>query len=272
MSLFNIIKSSTYRMSLFLLNNYRIILATTRTEIKRRYAGSVFGKTWAILYPLLFLSMYLFLYLVVFQVRFPQFSQLEYVLYVFCGLVPYLAFMECMNFSGTCLKQNIELVKNVVIPIEIIPVRTVLMTVISEMVGIIILALLAAINGSLSLHILWLPLIIFFQVIAFMGIAWLISPLGILFPDINYITNLFVIFLLFISPIGYQVDMLNGQYLLVVYANPIYYMLEIFRSSILYGELPSLTIFTAYVGICLILFITGCTVFSKFKDIIMDYE
>ena len=140
-------------MSLFLLKNYGIILATTRTEVKRRYAGSVFGMTWAILYPLLFLLMYLFLYLVVFQVRFPQFSQLEYVIYVFCGLVPYLAFMECMNFSGTCLKQNIDLVKNVIIPIEIIPVRVVLLAVLGELVGVFILVILSAFNNSLSLYI-----------------------------------------------------------------------------------------------------------------------
>ena len=259
-------------MTAFLLKNFSIILATTKTEVKRRYAGSLFGKTWAVLFPLLFLSMYLFLYLVVFQVRFPQFSHLEYVLYVFCGLVTYLAFMECMNYSCTCLKQNIDLVKNVVIPIEIIPVRTVLLAVTGEMVCIVILAVLALINGSLTFHILWLPLIVMLQVMAFIGIAWIISPVGILFPDISYITNLFVIFLLFISPIGYQVEMLSGKYNLLVYANPVYYMLEVFRSSILYGNWPSTSVTIIFITTCMMLFFAGCTVFSKFKDIIMDYE
>lgn len=259
-------------MILFLLDNHQVILATTRTELKRRYAGSIFGKTWVVLFPLLFLSVYLFIYLVVFKVRFPQFSQLDYVLYVFCGLVPYLAFMECINHSCSCLKQNMELVKNVIIPIEIIPVRTVLIAVVAELVGLLILIALALMNGSLTLHLLWLPLIIFFQIAAFIGIAWSISPVGILFPDISYISNLFVIFLLFVSPIAYQTDMLSGQYALIIYANPIYYMLDIFRSSIVYGQWPSLVNLFVYIGICLSLFIAGCTVFCKFKDIIMDYE
>ena len=228
--------------------------------------------TWVILFPLLFLSVYLFLYLVIFKVRFPEFSQLDYVLYVFCGLIPYLAFMDCMNSSCSCLKQNIQLVKNIIIPIEIIPVRIALMAVISEMVGLLILLALAILNGSLTIQILWLPIIIIFQIIAFTGIAWLISPIGILFPDISYITNLFVIFLLFVSPIGYQVDMLTGHYTLIVYANPVYYMLEMFRSSVLYGDWPSFNTLFVYIGICLTLFISGATVFCKFKDIILDYE
>ena len=81
---------------------------------------------WLFLQPALLLSVYLFVYLVVFKVRFPGFSRLDYVLYVFCGLVPFLGIIEAITLGAVSIKQNIHLVKNVMLPIELVPVRAVL--------------------------------------------------------------------------------------------------------------------------------------------------
>jgi len=49
----------------------RILWASAQIELHKRYAGSLLGPLWTVLYPLLFLGVYLFVWLVVFPVRFP---------------------------------------------------------------------------------------------------------------------------------------------------------------------------------------------------------
>src|SRR6185295_12018171 len=66
-----------------------VLYASARVELKKRYAGSLLGPAWTVLYPLLFLGVYLFLWLVVFRVRFSESTTaLDYVVFVFGGLVP----------------------------------------------------------------------------------------------------------------------------------------------------------------------------------------
>src|SRR5689334_10226946 len=120
-----------------LLARYRKILAAvTRVELAKKYSGSAFGKLWLVLYPALLLSMYLFVYSVVFGMQFPNSSRLEYVIYVFCGLIPYIGFMEAVTSGCVSIKQNIHLVKNVMLPIELIPVRYVLTSAATEVISL----------------------------------------------------------------------------------------------------------------------------------------
>ena len=84
---------------------YRRLLASiTRIELAKRHAGSVLGMSWVVLQPALLLSVYLFAYMVVLGMRFSGFSRFDYVLYVFCGLVPFLGFMEAVT-TGALIGQ-----------------------------------------------------------------------------------------------------------------------------------------------------------------------
>jgi len=252
---------------------YRRLLASiTRVELAKRHAGSILGMVWVILQPALLLSVYLFVYMVVFQYRFPGFSRIDYVLYVFCGLVPYLGFMEALTTGALSIRQNIHLVKNVMLPIELIPVRSVIVGMASQFVSMALVLLLVAGTGSLSWHVLWLPVVVVLQVMWLGGLTWVLSSLTVALPDITYFINLFVFLLMFLSPIGFKPDMLPSKFAWVLYANPIYYMTEMYRDSMLYGRFPSLPVATGYVVMCVATFAIGSAFFERFKGVLTDYE
>src|SRR4029077_16386210 len=117
------ISAASQRMIGIIVRYRRLLTAITRVELAKRHAGSVLGFSWVVLQPALLLSVYLFVYMGVLRMRFEGFSRFDSVLYVFCGLVPYLGFMEALTTGGLSIKQNIHLVKNVMLPIELIPVR-----------------------------------------------------------------------------------------------------------------------------------------------------
>src|SRR5438874_9833957 len=118
MRLFAALADAFRSMARIILRNRALLAAITRVELAKRHAGSALGMAWVVLQPGLLLSVYLFIYMVVFPVKLQNFSEFEFVLYVFCGLVPYLGFMEAVTTGALSIKQNMHLVKNVMLPIE----------------------------------------------------------------------------------------------------------------------------------------------------------
>jgi len=271
-SFFRALGSASAKMLEIIYRYRRLLTSITRVELSKRHAGSVLGMSWVVLQPALLLSVYVFVYMVVLKVRFPGFSQFDYVLYVFCGLVPYLGFMEALTTGALSIKQNIHLVKNVMLPIELLPVRSVMVGMASQFVSIGLVLLLVAADRALTWHVLWLPAVVLMQVMWLAGLTWILSGITVALPDITYFVNLSVLLLMFLSPIGFKVDMVPHGFRWIVYANPIFYLTEMYRDSMLNGQWPTAVVGTGYAAMCLATFALGSAFFERFKAVLADYE
>jgi lipopolysaccharide transport system permease protein len=269
---FRVIAHASQRMIGIIFRYRRMLAAITRVELAKRHAGSVLGMTWVVLQPALLLAVYLFVYMVVLRMRFEGFSRFDYVLYVFCGLVPYLGFMEALTTGALSIKQNIHLVKNVMLPIELIPVRSVIVGMASQFVSIGLVLLLAAAGGSLSWRVAVLPFVVVLQVMWLAGLTWILSSVTVALPDITYFVNLFVFLLMFLSPIGYKPEMVPSGFAWVIYLNPIYYMTAMYRGSMLTDSSLRLPVALTYALMCLVTFALGSAFFERFRGVLTDYE
>jgi lipopolysaccharide transport system permease protein len=273
MRFLNALANAFVRMVGIILRYRHLLAAITRVELAKRHAGSILGMAWIVLQPGLLLSVYLFVYMVVFPVKLQNFGQFDFVIYVFCGLVPYLGFMEALTTGGMSIKQNIHLVKNVMLPIELIPVRAVLVGMASQFVSLGIVLVLAGADGILSWNIVWLPVIVLLQMMWLVGLTWILSSLTVALPDITYFVNLLVFLLAFVSPIAYRPDALKATgFFWVTTINPIFYLTAAYRGSILYANVPSPGVIVAYVVMCLATFAIGSAFFERFRGVLTDYE
>ncbi len=251
--------------------NAKVLFATTFLEFKKRYSGSLFGILWAILYPLMFLGVYLFLYLIVFKVQYPDHNTLDSVIYIFSGLVPYIAFMETCSNGCSVIKQNIHLVKNVILPLELIPLRVVLMALVTELIGLLMIFILVACNHGITVNLLMLPVALFLQILFISGIALMLAPLGLVLPDVNYFINIITLLLLFVSPIGFMASMLSSNLHFIINGNPIYYMIEPYRMVFFANEPISVHVLLISACMSVGMFLLGSAFFQKFKDQLAEY-
>lgn len=252
---------------------WALLTATSRVEFQRKYAGSALGLFWTALNPLLFLGVYLFLFLVVFQVRLPQYAGLGYAVMIFCGLVPYMCFTETMNAGTVALKQNMHLIKNVVMPIDLIPLRVVMVALITQVFGLVAVLILAAIQGELALKVLWmLPLALGLQLVFLAGLALFFSALGVLIPDLAHIIGTLLLLLMFLSPVAFTANMIPPGLEAVTLANPVAYMIEMFRSALMASNEIKPHMILAFAGIAFVTFWAGAAFFRRFKTAIVDYE
>jgi ABC-type polysaccharide/polyol phosphate export permease len=132
--------------------------------------------------------------------------------------------------------------------------------------------LLVAADRSLSWHVLWLPAVVVLQVMWLAGLTWVLASITVALPDVSYFVNLFVFLLMFVSPIGFKPEMLPKGFGWTIYLNPIFYMTEMYRDSMLNQERATLTIGIVYVAMCLTTFALGSAFFERFKSVLADYE
>lgn len=244
--------------------------ATTANEIRARYIGSVLGAAWAVIYPFLFLGLYAGIYTLVFRIRLAQFTSFEYVLMIFAGLIPFIGFSEALSSSTQSVISNKGLLKNTMFPIDLLPVKSVLASSVSMTVGFIGLLIAYAVVGRASPMQLFIIPMFILQLIFSIGLAWLISALTVFFRDIAQMIGVIIQFLMLVSPIGYTRDMIPRGLLPLMYPNPLFYIIELYREILFFHVIPW-KFFGFFTFLALGMFWLGHTLFSRLKPIFSEY-
>lgn len=256
---------------LLLWRKRQVMYATTAVELKKRYSGALLGQVWVFLNPILFLSTYLFVYLLVLKINAQEMSALQYILYIFCGLVPFLAFADVFASACTVIRQNTTVIRNVILPVEFLPLRVVFTAAVTQLAGLLLMLVLALLGGTLSWHLLWLPLVIGMQLLMFAGIALFMAALGVAIPDLGHMSGVVSTLLMQVSPIVYTIAMVPKSIQFIVYLNPLASMMEMFRASILMGQWPALPAVILFVVSSLGSYVLGNAAFARFKGTIDDH-
>ncbi|ABM31552.1 ABC transporter permease [Paracidovorax citrulli] len=247
-----------------------IIAATTVVDVKSRFRGTVIGILWTVIYPILFLGIYAVIYIMIFHVRAAGYGTEEYVLLVFCGLVPFLGFSEALGNGVGSIIANKGLIKNTLFPIELVPVKAVLSSSVTMGVGLLLLISALWISGVWHMTQLAVPLILLLQLMFSIGLIWLLAAVNVFIQDIGQIVAIFIMFLMLVSPIAYTHEMIPKELMPFMYPNPLYYLIMLYRDALYFGSIriDMLLIFSA---ISLVMFLIGGHVFSRLKPLFADH-
>jgi lipopolysaccharide transport system permease protein len=120
-----------------LYRNRALTFAMAKREITDKYTRQVLGSVWAIGHPLVLVCVYIFLFQVVLKLRMGGTVEmpLDYVAYLLSGLIPWLAVQESLGKGSTVITSQANLVKQVVFPIDVLPVKSVLACFVTQVVG-----------------------------------------------------------------------------------------------------------------------------------------
>lgn len=254
-----------------IIKNYHLLATATLSEIKQKNAGSILGNLWLILAPLLFLSIYSVIYIVIFNLKPISLSQQDYVLYIFCGLVPFMAISESLTSSAASLLSNKSLLKNTVFPIEILPTKSVLLSHVGFIPGIFLIILFGIYLGHVSLIYLFIPIILILQLMFLFGLGWLLSLINIVLRDTQQFLFLLVLILMVASPIAYLPDMVPERLEPLISWNPFAKYIISYQSIIVYESLPSLSVLISMSLISIITFFGSFRLFLKIRGAIVNY-
>jgi ABC-type polysaccharide/polyol phosphate export permease len=197
-----------------------LIQSLVARDLKARYRGSVLGFFWSFVNPLLLLLIYSIVFSVFLVSRVEGIQ--PYAVFMFCGLLPWTWFSTALNESAGVLISGGNLIKKVLFPAEVLPIVSVLSSMIHFFFGLPILAGFLAwysftppaidpetgrvVSHQIVLHwqeLIWLPLVVVVQFVLTTGLALLLSALTVHFRDIRDILANLLTFWFFATPIIY---------------------------------------------------------------------
>jgi len=223
--------------------NRGLITQMTRREVLGRYKGSVMGLAWSFFNPILMLTVYTFVFSVVFKSRWGvagNESKTQFAVVLFVGMIVHGLFAEVINRAPGLIPSNVNFVKKVVFPLDILPVVTIGAALFHSLVSLgVLMAAFVLFNGYLNWTALFIPFVLLPLLILTLGVAWMLASLGVFLRDLGQTTGIITMIMLFFSPIFYPVTALPVRLRPWIMANPLTFIIEQAREVLIWGHLPN---------------------------------
>lgn len=252
-----------------LLNNLNLLFMLSKKEVTETFSGQIFGSLWAIGHPLFLIFFYTLIFSVLFPTKFGENLNLplDFTSYLLAGLVPWLSIQQAITKSCSSISANASLVKQLIFPLEILPLTPILNALLPLSIGLSFLILYnLVVHKAFYLTYLLLPLVLTMQCFLMIGISYALSSLSVYLKDTKDFLQLYTTVSMFLTPIVFMPASAPIFLKPLFYTNPFSYLIWVYQDVFYYGAITKyyawLFIFIFYP----IVFILGYRTFRKLKS------
>jgi lipopolysaccharide transport system permease protein len=231
--------------------NHGLIWVLVKREVVGRYRGSILGILWSFFNPVFMLGVYTFVFSVVFKARWNAGgdSKTEFALVLFAGLLVFNIFSECINRAPGLVLSNVNYVKKVIFPLEVLPWVVMGSAIFHSLISLGVWFMAYFIFFGLPhITVLLLPLVVSPLPLFIIGLSWGLASLGVYLRDVSQFIDILTRILLFLSPVFYPVSALPEKYRYLILLNPLAQIIEQTRDVLIWGRIPDLKILLIYLA------------------------
>ena len=250
---------------------FRDLLTTlAQRDVRLRYRQTALGALWVVLQPLMAA--------IIFTVVFSRIAHLPTdglpaLAFMFSSMMAWTVFSSTLGKVSGCLVGNANLVSKVYFPRLVLPLSTILSTLLDFAVSLVMLvAIMIFYRIVPGWGLLLLPVWLVLMLLLAVGIGLFTSALMVTYRDVGYILPVVTNFLFYASPIAYSLSIVPPHLQLLFTVNPLSGLLQAFRWSLLGdGTLPlGMVAYSAVFAVSI--FVLGAFSFKKmerkFADVI----
>ena len=250
-------------------DNKYLLWQLVKKDIEQRYKGSVLGMLWSIIVPILMLVIYTFVFSEIFQAKWDvdTSDKYEFALVLFCGLTAFNMVSEVMNRSANLIASNTNYVKKVIFPLELLPIVITFSALFNCVISYLILIIAKIVlyrNFSITLYqsiLIFIPLILIS-----IGVGYILSAISVYLKDVSNVISVLVMVLMYMSPVFFPLSSVPEKYRVICMMNPMTYIIENFRNTMLYGMNINWSFFGISILIAVALSCIGYVVFMRVKE------
>lgn len=239
-------------------------------DIKVIYKQTALGMTWVALQPLIAA--------IILAVIFGRVARLPsdgvpYLLFVFCGLTPWLYFSQALQRGSNSVVRNAQLVSKVYFPRMLMPLSHTFAALVDFSVMLIMLFIFMAVyRVPPTLRLAAIPGLLFLMAITATGMALWFSALSVKYRDCNYALPFFIQIWMYASPVVYPTSMVSGRWQMLLALNPAVGFIEGFRWAVLGRSALNVNILFVTIIMSVLSLLSGAFFFRRversFADII----
>ncbi len=224
-----------------LVDHRSLTVELARRDILGRYRGASFGLLWSLISPFMMLMIYTFAFGTVMGGRWPQVEagDTSFAIILFAALMVHGFFSECLVKSPSLVTANPNFVKRVIFPIDILPWPLVMSALFHTGTTLaVFLALRLVMDGQVAWTTVFFPLVMLPLVMLCLAMSWFLAALGVYLRDINQVTPLLSLAMLFLSTAMMPLSSVPESYRWVFMLNPLSFIIDQARAVLLWGDLP----------------------------------
>ena len=219
-------------------HHFFLLKELVKRDFQGRYAGSVLGFVWSLVQPLWMLLLFTFVFSKVMKVPLVGSRTGNFPVFLFCGLLPWMALQEGVLRASTSITDNASLVKKLRFPAEILVLAVVLAALLHEAIAALIFLGVLGFLGELT----WrgLPLLLLavpLQIALTLGLGLLLGSLHVFFRDIAQVLGMVLTGWFYLTPIVYPLSLVPERFRGWVELNPLTALVGLYRQAFLEGEI-----------------------------------
>jgi lipopolysaccharide transport system permease protein len=245
-----------------------LIYFLTWRDIKVRYKQAVLGIAWAVLQPLVTALVSTFVFSRGLNV---DSGSLPYPLFVLSAYLPWHLFANSLTKSSGSLVGNANLITKVYFPRIIIPLSTVLASLVDFAISLVILLVaMLYYKVAVSWSILWIIPFSLLAIMSALAVGFWFSALNVQYRDVQQMLPFITQTWMYITPILYPINVPSGGVLQIIYnLNPMVGVVQGFRWALFGGAPPDMSLLISVIAV-LVLFISGLFFFRRMEKTFAD--
>jgi len=243
-----------------------ILFHFAKMNIRVRFQNTYLGFLWAAIEPILYFTI---LYVVFTSIR--TSTQEDFAIYLITGIVFYHIFSRGTTGGLGSLTSNAGILKSLNVSKEFFPV---IATIAIGILGIVYVAvffgLMPVFQFIPSWTIILLPIPLFLMLILVLGLSYALSVINVYARDIQHLWIIFLLGLLFVSPIFWYLDEVDGILLAIHEINPVGQLIEIAHKLVVGNEIPPLEKWMHATLLVFVSFFIGYMIFKKYQNKVVE--
>lgn len=236
-------------------------------DIKAFYAQTVLGFLWAIIQPLVQIT--IFTIILGNVAKLPS-DGIPYALFISVAIIPWTYMSQTIAQSSQSLVQGGNMLGKIYFPRLIFPISPVLSKLVDFGISIlIVICLLLYYRVVPTWNLLFFPVIFLLMISIPVGAGLWLSSLAIRFRDVKQAMPFFIQMLMYSAPIVYSASSIPETYRMLYSLNPIVGVIEGYRACFLGTPFPWMYIVPGIIT-GTILLISGAYYFKRMERIVVD--
>ena len=238
-----------------------------KRDFKKKYKRTVLGMGWSLLSPLLMLLVMKLVFTHFFGRTTPH-----YTIYLFCGNLVFTYFSESTKSGMRALMDNAKIFTKVTVPKYLFLLSKNVQTFISFLLTLVIFFIFVAFDHlAFTWKFLCLAYPICCLILFNIGVGMILSALYIFFRDIQYLYDVFVRLLMYMSAIFYSIDTYGETVRKLFLLNPVYLFIRYFRKIVIEATIPTVWFHLLMLADVAIVLGLGCVMYKKYNTRFLYY-
>lgn len=248
--------------------NIHLIIEFVKRDFAEKFAGSVFGRLWSFILPLVNILIYIIIFSGMMGARLSDTGgRYAYSIYLISAILPWTAFSTTLSRSATVFLDKKHILSKVNIALPSMPLYINISEAVNFFISLIIFYVFLIISGHgfSEYHLMILFIFMLQQLLAYaLGLS--LAVLTVFVRDLKEVVGIVLQIWFWFTPIVYVRDILPEFVKKLLVFNPAFILAESFHDIFVFNRLPNINHLLALTTVTFILLYCSYLLYKRLES------